>query len=523
MGVLPAFMIQISGIVLAFRSQHVITHYLTRTFKRVLFATLAALAKTSKGSVMSRLAECVSKIDEFFDSFGLLIDNIIGTCTLLVFITATVPLMFPVSVVIMILFFCFLKLVLKLSRELAMIELMSRGPAFTAFSECMTGLPTIRAYRAQVESTRRFAKVLRTYAVNLEANQLFWNVVVMQTGLGLIFSLFTLLLVFILCVGVLTKLLTEPELISFVLVKSVTLLESLKGIMGVYPQVESGLVVFERLQEYTSLLEQEATRITSDTVELPSVWRGALDFCTYSLRYERLLPLALNSISLTIPAGETLGIVGRSGAGKSSLVVAILRAVEAADGYILMDGVNIRQIGIQCLRSRVTVVPQEPTLFEGPLRFNLDAEGKCTDDELWATLRLCNMEAKIKEIGGRQGLEETIHAHTNLSVGQKQLVCLARALSKKAVVLILDEAASALDNETERALQTAIDEAGSGSTCLTIAHKLTTILTADKIVVLSGGEIVEYGPPKLLRQTNCFFAALAYAQGLDWSILGSIV
>jgi len=192
----------------------------------------------------------------------------------------------------------------------------------------------------------------------------------------------------------------------------------------------------------------------------------------------------------------------------------VLRLVEAASGSIFLDGVDIATVGIRDLRKKLAVVPQEPTLFAGTIRTNLDAEDSLDAASLWHLLRICQMEQKVKGMPAGLGLDEEIDEHSNFSVGEKQLLCVARALGKRAPLLMLDEAASALDVATEELMAAAIRMSDHNPTVLAIAHQLSTVVNADKIMVLSAGELVEFGPPRILMRASCAFTALAKAQGL---------
>lgn len=211
---------------------------------------------------------------------------------------------------------------------------------------------------------------------------------------------------------------------------------------------------------------------------------------------------------------EKIGIVGRTGAGKSSLTLALFRIIEGAGGNIIIDDIDIALIGLHSLRNRLTIIPQDPVLFSGSLRMNIDPFQSYPDDSIWMALEQSHLKSFVK--GLTDGLEFKItEGGENLSVGQRQLVCLARALLRKTKVLILDEATAAIDIETDELIQKTIRSQFNDCTILTIAHRLNTIMDSDRIIVLDQGIIAEFdSPAHLLSNTNSIFYGMAKNSGL---------
>lgn len=222
----------------------------------------------------------------------------------------------------------------------------------------------------------------------------------------------------------------------------------------------------------------------------------------------------LRGISFSAMSQEKIGIVGRTGAGKSSLTLALFRIIEAAGGKIVIDGVDISEIGLHSLRSRLTIIPQDPVLFSGSLRMNIDPFNSYPDDSIWMSLEQSHLKTFVK--GLTDGLEfKVTEGGENLSVGQRQLVCLARALLRKTKVLILDEATAQIDIETDELIQKTIRSQFDDCTILTIAHRLNTIMDSDRIIVLDQGIIAEFdSPSNLLANTNSIFYGMAKNSGL---------
>ncbi|XP_078139026.1 ATP-binding cassette sub-family C member 11-like [Centroberyx gerrardi] len=229
------------------------------------------------------------------------------------------------------------------------------------------------------------------------------------------------------------------------------------------------------------------------------------------MRYRENTPIVLNGLQIDIRAGEKLGIVGRTGSGKSSLGVALFRLVEPAAGTVLIDGVDITAISLQDLRSNLSIIPQDPVLFTGSVRYNLDPFSRYSDTQVWAALEKTYM---MKTIDGLEGKLQTevLENGENFSVGERQLICMARALLRNSKIILLDEATASIDAETDALIQDTIRESFQRCTVLTIAHRINTVLQADRILVLDNGEVVELDRPEVLQQrAGSLFSSLLAA------------
>lgn len=232
-------------------------------------------------------------------------------------------------------------------------------------------------------------------------------------------------------------------------------------------------------------------------------WRGNIQFRNISMRYNPTSPLVLDGVTLAVPAGTTLGVVGRTGSGKSSLLLTLFRLVESElGGSIEIDGVDIRSISLQKLRQSLAIIPQDPVLFAGSIAYNLDATGKASLEDMWAALGAAS-PGLVQQFRSANGLDTYVsEGGKNLSLGQRQLICLARALLRKSKILCLDEATSSVDSRTDQEVQETIrrEFVDKGVTVITVAHRLDTVLSYDKIAVLGAGRVLEYGTPaELLR------------------------
>jgi len=243
-------------------------------------------------------------------------------------------------------------------------------------------------------------------------------------------------------------------------------------------------------------------------------WKGHVRFNNISMRYNAISPLVLKNVDIDVPAGTTLGVVGRSGSGKSSLLLALFRLVEieaTEGGSIEIDGVDIRSVGLKTLRESLSIIPQDPVLFAGTVMYNLDATGNASEEEAWDALEKASPDL-AKQFRSDKGLNTLLtEGGKNLSSGQRQLICLARALLRKSKILVLDEATSSVDAKTDAQVQSTIrrEFVRKGVTVITVAHRLDTVLGYDKIAVLGNGRVIEYGAPQdLLKKRNGSFRRL---------------
>ncbi|XP_037554446.2 ATP-binding cassette sub-family C member 3 [Dermacentor silvarum] len=291
--------------------------------------------------------------------------------------------------------------------------------------------------------------------------------------------------------------------------------------------VLQGTVSLERALEYTELpAEVDVEKSAADRDDagdslliaptLEDAWpsEGLVEFEKYSASYRPgILPDVLKGVTFVVEPKEKVGVVGRTGAGKSSLVLALLRVLRASQGRILIDGVDVSTVPLRRLRSAITVIPQDPTLVRGSLRDNLDPTRSHTDEQLWRALRQAHLSDVVA--GRKEGLLiETGDGGSNLSVGQRQLVCLARALLRGPKILVLDEATSQMDGDTDRLIQATLRDAFAQCTVIAIAHRIHTVLDYDKILVMAEGTVLEYGPvKKLLCDTSSAFHTMAKNAG----------
>jgi len=276
------------------------------------------------------------------------------------------------------------------------------------------------------------------------------------------------------------------------------------------------MVSIERVLAFGKLEPEAAWVQPDDTNVLQIGWprSGAIEYDNVLVRYRPSLPPALSNISFKIPAGARVGVVGRTGSGKSTVVQTLFRLLEAEEGSIRIDGHDISKLGLHTLRTRISVIPQIPTLFSGcSVRENLDLFHLHSDEEISNVLKACHLWEAIQDLP--LGCDSPVaEGGSNFSVGQRQLLCLARALLAQNKILVLDEATASVDRRTDELLQQALSETFSDGTILAVAHRLETVISYDFILVLGHGRVLEFGSPaELLRRVGGFLATMVSDTG----------
>lgn len=403
------------------------------------------------------------------------------------------------------------------SRQLKRIESVTRSPIFSHFGETINGHTTIRAFGRE----DRFRLKLESH-VDENQKSVFGSTVAARWLTIRLEIIGALVVLFATLFAVLARDTISSEMVGMSITYAMQITWTMSLLVSFTADVETNIVAIERVEEYANK-PLEAAWETQQRIKSGWPTKGAVQFENVDLRYREELNLVLKGVSFEILGGEKIGIVGRTGAGKSSLTLALFRIVEATGGRILIDGVPINKLGLQLLRSRLTIIPQEPVLFCGTLRGNIDPFGKYSDDQVWATLERAHLKSFVK--GTSLGLlYQIVEGGENLSVGQRQLVCLARALLRKTKLLILDEATAAVDLETDNLIQSTIRKEFKECTVLTIAHRLNTILDSDRIMVMDNGKVLELDHPQaLLNNRQSMFYKMVEDAGIIGDISSSIV
>ncbi|RLN59762.1 hypothetical protein BBJ29_006823 [Phytophthora kernoviae] len=384
------------------------------------------------------------------------------------------------------------------ARELKRLDSISRSPFLNLVSETISGIETVRSY-----------KMVKSFSIHCE-DLLNYNAkffLLFQTS-SRWFAMRTDWLVSVIIAAVaILAIATESGLGAAVaglgLTYAAQLTSSFQRMTTLTTQVENIMTCFERIAHYDSLDEEGYKCVPTSKHTLAPDWprTGAVEFTNVAMRYRDDLPLVLKGVSFSVASGEKVGICGRTGSGKSSLMSVLFRVVELSSGCVCIDGVDIASITVHQLRTKLIIIPQDPMLFSGSLRMNLDPFAEQSDAQLWDVLRKVHLADTVLAWG--RGLDyEVAEKGENLSVGQRQLLCIARALIHDSKVIVMDEATANVDQESDKLIQQTVKESfgGGDRTVLCIAHRIETIMDSDKILVLDAGEVAEYDTPSALLE-----------------------
>ncbi|KAF9938432.1 hypothetical protein BGZ67_000203 [Mortierella alpina] len=511
-----------------------------RLLTRVLRLPMSFFDTTPMGRIVNRFSSDMNAIDtqlpeEWNDLFAF--TSIIGGTLIVIaystpaFLIAIPPIAFT--------YIWIQDYFVKSSGSLKRLISVSRSPLYQHFSETLTGVSTIRVMKGLKDQFIRENEVRgdlinsRLNAFNLDNR---WLQIRLEVLGGM--TIFISASLAVLNAGKL-----DPSIVGLALSYALNMVGMIGWLVRTYSQVQCVLVSVERVDEYS----EKPTEAPAETgARLPPNWpdQGRVVFKNYSARYREGLDLVVKDVSFTVQPSEKVGIVGRTGAGKSSLTLALFRIIEAADSYwakasdpslavkkqledatalysevnggggsIEIDGVDISTLGLDALRQHLSIIPQDPTLFAGTIRHNLDPFETQSDKDLWEALERAHLKDHISTLPGGLSFEVAQNGE-NFSVGQRALICLARALLRKTKVLILDEATAAVDVETDDLIQKTLRREFKDRTVLTIAHRIKTVMDSDKILVLEKGRVQEFeAPTVLLQKHDSLFYQLAEQAG----------
>ncbi|KAL7258474.1 hypothetical protein ACSBR1_004578 [Camellia fascicularis] len=390
------------------------------------------------------------------------------------------------------------------ARELARLAGIQLAPILHHFSESLSGAATIRAFgqkdRFIDANLNHIDNHSRSWFHNMAAME--WLSFRLNQLSNFVFA-FLLVLLVTLPDGVI-----NPSIAGLAVTYGINLNVLQAVVIWCICTAENKMISVERILQYSNITS-EAPLVIEDC-RPPNNWPeiGTICFTNLQVRYAEHLPSILKNITCTFPGRKKVGVVGRTGSGKSTLIQAIFRIIEPREGSIIIDDVDISKIGLHDLRSRLSIIPQDPTMFEGTVRENLDPLQQYSDNDIWEVLNKCQLGGLVHAKEGK--LDSTVVENgENWSVGQRQLICLGRALLKRSSILILDEATASVDSATDAVIQKVINQEFRDRTIVTIAHRIHTVIDSDLVLVLSEGRIAEFNTPaKLLEREDSFFSRL---------------
>nr|XP_035935991.1 multidrug resistance-associated protein 4 isoform X3 [Halichoerus grypus] len=464
-----------------------------KMFESILRAPVLFFDRNPIGRILNRFSKDIGHMDDllpltfldFFQTF-LQVLGVVGVAV------AVIPWIAIPLIPLGILFFVLRRYFLETSRDVKRLESTTRSPVFSHLSCSLQGLWTIRAYKTE----ERFQELFDAHQdLHSEAWFLFLTT---SRWFAVRLDAICAILVIVVAFGSLI-LATNAGQVGLVLSYALTLMGMFQWCVRQSAEVENMMISVERVMEYTDL-EKEAP--WEYQKRPPPSWpqEGTIVFDNVNFSYSLDGPLVLKHLTALIKSREKVGIVGRTGAGKSSLISALFRLSEP-EGKIWIDKILTTEIGLHDLRKKMSIIPQEPVLFTGTMRKNLDPFNEHTDEELWNAIAEVQLKEAIEDLPGKLDTE-LAESGSNFSVGQRQLVCLARAILRKNRILIIDEATANVDPRTDELIQKKIREKFAQCTVLTIAHRLNTIIDSDKIMVLDSGRLKEYDEPYVLLQNE---------------------
>ncbi|KAH8701117.1 putative ABC multidrug transporter [Talaromyces proteolyticus] len=465
----------------------------------VLSAPNSFFASTDIGVTLNRFSQDLQLIDMELPVAAL---NAFATLVLCIAQTTLIGVASPYTAIsfpiVLIALYFIQKFYLRTSRQLRFMDLEAKAPLYSQFTECLSGLVTIRAFGWQKAMEKKSRDLLE------KSQRPFYLLFAVQRWLTLVLDLVVACIATILIILVVElRGSISAGYVGVALFNIIQFSQSIKLLITFWTTLETHIGSIARVKIFNETVKSEDE--PGENGMVPPEWpgQGAIELKSVSAGYRPDEPI-LRNISISIRSGEKIGICGRTGSGKSSLVLAIFRMIELSGGSISIDGIDLTTIPRQEIRSRITGVAQDPFLIKGSVRLNADPTGKATDEAIWDALRSVHLQSTVEEKGSLDVDIEEVY----LSHGQKQLFCLARAMLRHSSILILDEATSNVDSKTDEIMQRVIREKFSNHTILAVAHKLDTILDFDKVAMLDAGQLIEFDDPYTLLSTDSAFNRL---------------
>ncbi|NXD49031.1 MRP2 protein, partial [Corvus moneduloides] len=495
-----ATMLSAQGAMRASRVMH------QQLLSNILRVPMSLFDTTPTGRIVNRFAKDIFTVDETIPmSFRTWLSCFMAIISTLIMICLATPFFAVVIVPLSVFYYFVLRFYISTSRQLRRLDSVTRSPIYSHFGETVSGLSVIRAYGHQ----ERFLKHNETTMDINQKSVYSWIISNRWLAIRLEF-VGSLVVFFSALLAVIAKGTLEGGIVGLSVSSALNVTQTLNWLVRTSSELETNIVAVERVHEYMKV--QNEVRKPGKGTKADNLGDGK-GRKAHQTKMETICPVFYSPVSWSKKLLPQVGVVGRTGAGKSSLTNCLFRVLEAAGGKITIDEVDIATIGLHDLRKNLTIIPQDPVLFTGTLRMNLDPFDQYSDEEVWKALELAHLKTYVQ--GLPEGLLHLVsEGGENLSVGQRQLVCLARALLRKAKILILDEATAAVDLETDHLIQTTIRREFADCTVLTIAHRLHTIMDSNRVMVLQAGQIVEFDSPEALLMKQGIFSAMAKDAGI---------
>ncbi|CAL4938844.1 unnamed protein product [Urochloa decumbens] len=468
-------------------------------------APMSFFDSTPSGRILNRASTDQSEVDtNIADQMGSVAFSIIQLVGIVVVMSQVAWQVFIVCIPVFAACIWYQRYYIDTARELQRLIGVSKAPIIQHFAESITGLTTIRSFGKENQFVATNGHLMdayskpRFYTIGSRG----WLCFRLDVLTSLIFS-FCLIFLINLPTG-----LIDPGVAGLAITYGLNLNTLQALVVWGMCNLENRIISVERILQYISIPAEPPLFMSGDKLAHNWPSNGEIQLYNLHVKYAPQLPFVLKGLTVTFPGGMKTGIVGRTGSGKSTLIQSLFRIVDPTTGYILIDGVDICTTGLHDLRSRLSIIPQEPTMFEGTIRSNVDPLGEYTDDQIWEALDRCQLgdEVRKKEL---KLDSPVIENGENWSVGQRQLVCLGRVILKRSKILVLDEATASVDTATDNLIQKTLRQQFLETTVITIAHRITSVLDSDMVLLLDNGAAIEHDTPnKLLEDKSSLFSKL---------------
>ncbi|XP_076307522.1 multidrug resistance-associated protein 1-like isoform X1 [Tachypleus tridentatus] len=512
LGISEALCILFGTIMLAIGAVRASRELHKRMLQCVIRTPMAFFDTTPLGRILNRFGKDIDVVDSQLPmNFDGALDTSLAVIGTAVVISISNPIFIVALIPVLCIYYLLQKIFINTSRQMKRLESVTRSPIYNNFSETITGASSIRAYGVQ----KRFIGHCDE-RIDVNQNCHFIGMCInrwLAARLDFLGCCIVLIASLLAATGRGTM---SSGIVGLSLSYALNVTEVFSWLVRMSAELETKIVSVERIDEYSQLSSEAPWEIESTKPHKLWPSKGMVKFFNYSTRYREGLDMVLKNIDLEVTQSEKVGIVGRTGAGKSSLTLALFRIIEPAEGTIVIDDIDITVIGLHDLRSKLTIIPQDPVLFTGTLRMNIDPNNEFSDEDVWRAFEHSHLKQFVSTL--QEGLSYPVAENgENFSVGQKQLICLARALLRKTKVLVLDEATAAVDLDTDRLIQNTIKKEFNQCTVITIAHRINTIMDYNRVIVMDEGVIKESGnPTELLSNPESMFYSMAkYADLID--------